>query len=325
MYKSPLLHFFLIGLVLYGLVALISETSDRNTLTITLTEAQLKGLRSQYGKRASNAELSASINHLVEQGILYQHGITLGFAQHDPVIINRLLTNMGYLSEDTKSNAIPNDLFEQALSLKMDIYDPVIRRRITQKTRNHLKELSLPTQKPTNQELVAHMQRHANQYTSRERWNFEQVYFDPARHTNTIEQLLKQAKIELDAKPNKIPTGDSSLLPAINKSTTKQKIIELFGTSFARAITTFQAQQWQGPIQSIHGWHFVKVIEHHPAKMHSLDQVYNRAFIGWIEEEKEASYKKQLNALRETYTVYIDDTKTVVANQFTDYWMKKWL
>ena len=124
-------------------------------------------------------------------------------------------------------------LYREGRALGFDVDDPVIRRRVAQKVEFLADELTPST--PTNAELQAWLEQHADDYRVDARYSFEQVYFDPSRHREQLTADLERAGRAL-AGGNPVK-GDSTMLPSVMTDVPTYEVDDLFGTEFAAALS----------------------------------------------------------------------------------------
>ena len=97
-----LLAFFSIGLLIFVLDTLFEDLSDDKTIVIF--DSELKGLvdtwTSQVGRKPNKQELSAIINQLVDEEILYREALSLGLDKNDIIIKRRLSQKIGFLKQE---------------------------------------------------------------------------------------------------------------------------------------------------------------------------------------------------------------------------------
>jgi hypothetical protein len=85
--KYKVLIFFVIGICLYLVDAVMSADADKN---IFVSDQEILGLisawKSQVGRDPTNDELARIINNLIDEEILYREALLLGLDQEDTII-----------------------------------------------------------------------------------------------------------------------------------------------------------------------------------------------------------------------------------------------
>ena len=103
-FKEPLSHFVVIGLVMFLVFDLLNDDFVNNEKEILVSQAQKDLLFFQWatrnGRPPNQQEREGLINHFVRQEILYREAIALGLEQDDAVIRRRLSQKMEFLFDD---------------------------------------------------------------------------------------------------------------------------------------------------------------------------------------------------------------------------------
>ena len=363
MFKSPLVHFFVIAAVVYvGMIGLreskmLSALSfAKDTEVVTLGRAELLRAHKENGGNQSHVKLVASINALVDKELLFREGLKLGLASNDALIIDRMVKNIEYVSEQqvaqdkeklTKSDAGNIDgmdkddtdkddtdiddieideenlhaFFEEAKSLKLFENDPVIHRRVIQLAEQHVRQNKV-IGKPKESDLQTYVMNNSVDFMMPRRWSLEQVYVDPSRHSGRFSEVLKRTSNQL-ANPtiNAKTLGDATILPHNVVSVTDTQLKQQFGLAFVSAVAEAPLNKWVGPFDSSFGSHFVRINNVREQQVAELSDVYNRAFLGWLEQQKKSVYHDRMREIRKDYRVSVDGYETVAAVDFTQYWL----
>jgi hypothetical protein len=158
--REPLLHFVVLGALLFGLYGWLHRGRGAPQ-EIVVSSSQVDSLRAQFERLWQRPptpdELTGLVDAWVRDEVLYREG--------------------------------------QAMGLDRD--DPVIRRRVAQKV-DFLAEGSTPPQ-PTDAELEAWLDSHSDAYRVEGRYSLRQVYFDPSRHRDRLDMEVAAAKRALGA------------------------------------------------------------------------------------------------------------------------------
>ena len=87
-----------------------------------------------------------------------------------------------------------------------------------------------------------------------------------------------------------------------------------FGDLFVTAVTDAPLDRWVGPVKSSFGFHFIRVKQVRRQKTAKLGDVYNRAFIGWLEAKRVSVYQHYMTQLRSRYRVRMEgETEDAIA------------
>jgi hypothetical protein len=268
---EPLVHFFVLGLLLFVLFAVVNDDSGRSAEEIVVGQARLSGLVANFEKtwqRPPTAEEEQNlIDSWVHEEILYREGVAIGFDLDDPVIRRRVAQKMSFVAD----GVVP-DSSEEA-------------------------------------ELEAWLAVNAEDYRIPAVYTLQQVYIDSQRHADDLDVFVISVRTSLDRGVDAKVLGDSTLLPAEITSSSSVELTRVFGTDFADALAELSVGDWQGPVRSGYGLHFVKIDELIAAREADLEEV--RAA---VERDVMSDKSQKINdafyaALRERYTVRIESTE----------------
>jgi PPIC-type PPIASE domain len=265
--REPLLHFFLIGVALFGLYGWLQGDVLSSPTEIFVSRGQLQSLQIQFERvwrrPATKEELQGLVDNWVREEVFYREGI--------------------------------------AMALDRD--DPIVRRRIGQKLEFILDSAAPPL--PTDAELQAWLDAHPDDYQIEPIYSLRQVFFDPARHGDKLDAAIAAARRGLER--DKPVDGDPTLLPAAMNAARATEVIQVFGDEFVTGLKTLPIGGWQGPIRSSFGLHLVELSMRQNggrAKLRDVRAAVERDLShSRTEDAKAAVYKK----LRSNYSVRIDD------------------
>ena len=109
--REPLVHFLLIGLLLFALYGLVGgSNSDRNIRVDDDVAATLFGQFNKTWQRApTSEEMSALVESYVRDEILYREGVALGLDRDDPTIKRRISQKFATIAEEYEPAKVPSD------------------------------------------------------------------------------------------------------------------------------------------------------------------------------------------------------------------------
>jgi hypothetical protein len=114
--REPLVHFLALGLLLFGLYALVAPR-DRGE-TILVGKARVEGLASQFRatwrRPPTAAELKSLVEADVREEILYREGLAQGLDKDDAIIRRRVRQKYELIAEEADPGAAPTDADLQA-------------------------------------------------------------------------------------------------------------------------------------------------------------------------------------------------------------------
>ena len=219
--REPLLHFALLGGVIFGAYRFVApRTAD--VAEIVVTTDRIASLSAQFGivhegRPPREDELRTAIDAYVRDEMLYREGLALGLDRDDPVVRNRVRQKADILSGD-------------ALGAE-----------------------------PTERDLQIYLQAHQADFDIPGRISFEQVYFDPSKHHQDLAAVIASARHALADGRRATTLGDRTLLPATMARALPVDIKTAFGDAFETQLATLHGDEWQGPISSSYGAHLVRI------------------------------------------------------------------
>lgn len=233
-FKEPLVHFALLGLLLFVLFRLVNY--DETDTAIVIDQYDLNEMIAkwnlQWSRDPTADELKGLLDSYIKQEIYYREALAMRLDHDDEVVKRRMAQKMKFLTQDVVSQV-----------------------------------------EPSEEELIRYMEDNAKSFTREKEISFKHVYFSPDRRQNA----LADAKAALDSQK---PDGDHPPIPSEFNETSISKIRANFGQDFAENIGELVvADYWQGPITSGYGYHIVlieKIIEARPYLFEEVkDQVKN--------------------------------------------------
>jgi hypothetical protein len=266
--REPLLHFLLIGLVLflvYGRVA----PDDADGRRIVVGQAQVETLARQFAatwnRSATPAELRGLVDSYVRDEILYREGKVLGLGSNDAVIKRRIRQKYEVLSEELLA------------------HDP-----------------------PTDADLTAYLQQHADEFRRPPIVDFEQVLVVSAGSSADVASAVATARRALERGADPDEVGAPTLLPARAADRPLDLVAREFGDEFARQLEALPVGEWSGPVTSGFGVHLVRIESRTPGVQPSLDEVRPLVVREWENARRQRAREANLAALRETYEVVVE-------------------
>jgi hypothetical protein len=265
---EPLAHFFVLGLLLFALYAVVNDDSGRSAEEIVISQARLAGLNANFEKTwqrpPTEDERQSLIDAWVREEILYREGMAIGFDLDDPVIRRRVAQKMSFVADGMVPDA------------------------------------------PDDAELEAWLAANVSDYQIAAVYTLQQVYLDPQRHTDDFDAFARSIKEYLDDGADAKSLGDATLLPAEISSSSSVELTRVFGSEFVSALAKLSVGGWQGPIRSGYGLHFVKIYEYVAAREPRLEEVRSAVERDVLREKSQIISEAFYTALRERYTVRIE-------------------
>ena len=111
--REPLLHFLLLGLLLFGVYAYINrgrggvESSKQIELTLDDLRQMEMYFESQWHRPPTQQEFQAMVEDKVREEVLYREGIAMGLDKDDTIVKRRMAQKMQFLAEDVAAAHVP--------------------------------------------------------------------------------------------------------------------------------------------------------------------------------------------------------------------------
>ena len=113
--REPLVHFLVAGGLIFAVWGGGGDVTDRS---ITVTEAQVRGLteqwEQQWHRQPTAAEVDGLIRDLIKDEVYYREAMRLGLDKDDIIIRRRMRSKMEFLVAAQAENEVPGDARLQA-------------------------------------------------------------------------------------------------------------------------------------------------------------------------------------------------------------------
>jgi hypothetical protein len=269
--REPLLHFVLIGLAIFVAFRVLGP-ADRPQSSIVVTQGIIDGQVAAFSRTWLRPPTPEEIDGLIRE----------------------------YVREEV--------YYREGLALGLDRDDTVIRRRLQQKL-EFVAEAQGMAAEPTDEQLRAFFDAHADQYRTDERVSFVHVYLNTERRAATLARDVEQLLDELRAGGASLDPaglGDATMLERVFENTALRDVAAQFGDTFAARLAQLPVGQWQGPVESAYGTHLVLVRERTEARAPGLEEVRDAVRRDWLNEQRIAANTRFYQSLLQRYTVTIE-------------------
>jgi parvulin-like peptidyl-prolyl isomerase len=270
--REPLLHFLVIGAGLFLVYGLLNRGQSDAPREIVISEARVEALAGNFATVWMRPPTAVELKGLIDD----------------------------YVAEEV--------YYREAVAMGLDQDDTVIRRRLRQKMEFISEDVAAATE-PTEAQLQAYLEQHADKFALPATLTFQQVYLSPERRREAVRADAEKLLAELQAgrgPADPTEAGDATLLPATMEAASPQVIVNTFGEEFARQIDEAAVGQWSGPIESGFGLHLVKVSERVAGSAPSLAEIRPIVLREWQSEQRRALNESFLDTLRSKYEVRVE-------------------
>lgn len=187
----------------------------------------------------------------------------------------------------------------EALAIGLDADDRGIRQRLRRKMAFLLNEASLDVD-PDDTQLQTFYDKHPDQFRRPARYSFEQILI-PASASEAEMQVMRDGLVK-----GKAVDGAASLLAPQYHDQEAAKLESLFGRDFTGKLEAQPVGQWQGPLASAQGRHFIKVTQVQPGELPELPAIRERVAQAWVEAEKNQRMMQLNEKLLARYSVEVE-------------------
>jgi hypothetical protein len=271
--REPLVHFALLGAVLFGIYAYSSRVFEaEEARRVTITEADIEFLSAswerQWNRPPTEDELRGLVEARVREEVLYREALAVGLDDNDMVVRRRMVQKMELLSQDLASLS-----------------------------------------DPTDQELQAFFQERSEDYRVPPRRSFSHIYFNPDNRGATTIADAERVLVELRAAsptPVRAPElGDRFMLRYDFSLRAPLEVRQTFGSGFADSLFVLEPG-WQGPILSGYGVHLVYVGDRVEARIPAFAEIRDRLVWDYARERNERAKAALYEGLLTNYDIEID-------------------
>jgi hypothetical protein len=270
--REPLIHFLLLGGLLFAAYNAFGGSRDRPPETIVVTQGQIEALATGFTRTwqrpPSQSELKGLVDDYVRQEVYARQARVLGLDRDDIVINRRLRQKLEFVTGDVSAQA-----------------------------------------QPTEAQLRAYLEAHPDAFRAPPRITFSQVFLNRDRHRATLAQDARDVLAQLtragaDVDPSRF--GDATLLERRFEHATVQEIAAQFGQAFATRLGELHLGAWEGPVESDFGVHLVVVRERTAGQMPALVEVRSDVAREWANARREEAASAFYRELLKRYTVSIE-------------------
>jgi peptidyl-prolyl cis-trans isomerase C len=272
--REPLLHFLLIGLLLFGVYAYTNrgrigiESPRQIVLSLDELATMTAYFESQWHRRPTPQEFQAMVEDKIKEEVLYSEGLAMGLDKDDTIVKRRMAQKMQFLAEDVAA-----------------------------------------AHEPSSAELKAWFEKNTDKFALPSRYSFRHVYFSPDKRGRNAHDDAAQTLAKIAGQPE-----DSPLIPSVADrfmfqdyygDRTPSAIAKEFGPQFAVALEKLKPGSWQGPIESGYGWHLVFVDTVIPGRIPAFEEVESEVKTAWLGDQKAQAWGKAYKEMRAKYTVFL--------------------
>jgi hypothetical protein len=310
--RSPLLHFLLIGALLFALHAALAPSSSIRVIEVHRSEIaeRVALFERQMGRAARPSEIRAIQDQVVDDALWLDQARALGLDRIDAVVRQRLVLNMRFLEGGDAARS-DDELYARALELGLDRSDTVVKRRLIDRVQAIVRA-GVRAEPPDEATLRAYFDAKAERWREPPLLDLTHVYLSRDRrgaHTQSdAERLLQDLREHHVAPEAAVERGDPFLGGHRLRGATPSQLVSRLGPDFAAGVAEAETGRWIGPVESAFGSHLVWIHERVESRIPAFEEIRSRVLEDWIDEASERALRAQAARLRERVEIrFVDD------------------
>lgn len=272
--REPLLHFLLLGAMLFAAHGMLSRSGASEPRSIVVTQGQIENMSRLFARARqrppSDVELEELVRSHVREEVFYREGLALGLDRDDPMIRRRVAQKLEFVTEAPEAAG------------------------------------------PDDKELQAYLDSHGELFAVEPRYSFRHVYLDPRRHQAALVAEAQRMLGELNRSGNNLDAaglGDPTTLPLDFDSASASDIKNSLGNQFAKALARIAPGSWSGPVASGYGMHLVQVRQRTELRAPDLADVREAVKREWQLTRRAEAVEKSYRNLLQRYTVTVEPSR----------------
>ena len=310
--RTPAIHFVLIGAALFAMRRAVdappAHVAPAAPAAPLLTRTQLEQIRADFTRQTGTTptpdDEHALVQRSIDEEVLYREALARGLDQDDESVRGRLVDKMRFLTDAEESEEHADVLYREALGLRLDKDDVIVRRILVQKMRLLTEREEDAGPAPSDAELQAYLDEHAERYREPRRVTLSHVFVSAALHGAAIDRDARAllARLRADGAADVwARLGDPFPAGQLIRAQSERDLAKVFGEAFATTVLALPPGRWSGPLQSVHGLHLVRVEARDPQRVSPLAAVRPRVQAALLEDRRRERLAAALARLRAKY------------------------
>ena len=272
--REPILHFLIIGAMLFGAYSFINRDVDEERQAVIISAADVSWLKETWARQwvrpPTNLELRGLITDYLRESLLAREAVALGLDENDSIVRRRLAQKMEFLVQDTLQQGDPSD-----------------------------------------EELRGFYDNKRERFQTPPRISFTHVYFNDERRGERAQADARNALSQLSRPATAISMsgfGDRFLGQYDFDAVDEQAVTNVLGPEFAHQVFALEPEIWKGPIESGYGLHLVFVKSKQAAQPQDFNAVKSEVLTLWRQERAHEGLEQYFADLLKRYNVQLDDS-----------------
>ena len=270
--REPLLHFLLLGAVIFAVFSFMSRHKTDKPGEIVVTQGTLEniatGFTRTWQRPPTKEELQGLVRDYIREEAAYREALSMGLDRDDTIVRRRLRQKLEFISDDLDSHVEPSDA-----------------------------------------DLDAFLKAHPGLFKAEPVFTFRQIYLNPQLHGANLQRDESSVLAELRSRvsgASRSSLGDPFLLEQSFEKVSLAEVKQTFGEQFAAGLSFLSTGQWQGPLNSGYGVHLVFLSQRSEGHTPSLAEVRDQVRREWLNAKRTEAIEKFYEALLRHYTVKVE-------------------
>ena len=272
MLREPLIHFAIIGSLLFAGYSILAQApgeqgANRIVVDAPLIERLERDFVRQWRRPPDGLEREGLIQEYLREEVLYREALARGLDRNDQVV-------------------------RQRLARKMEAFAII--------------SAGVPAE-PTETELRAYFAEHVERFATPEQISFTHVFLDRDSRGDRLSADAQTLLGELRATAvsDADGLGDAPPIRPSHEGTTKREVARQFGRTFAERLFELPAGSWQGPIESGFGLHLVLIRTRTPSRDPAFEHVAFEIRSDYLENRRRELRSAVFLEMRRNYAIEI--------------------
>ena len=199
------------------------------------------------------------------------------------------------LDDIVQSYFIDELLFQEAIEQKLHLHDPTTRSSLIDIMHYRI---SQNIEAPSDEELVAYFAANIGDYYTETTYNFTHLFFStlPGNAQDYIFQLNEGEML----------AGDNFIHGNEFTNVTAGLLSGVFGKEFSTRLQQLSANQWEGPIQSNYGLHFVRLTQKLAPHIMPYSEVKQRVVEDYMQYKGDQAIMRKYKELDAKYETALE-------------------
>ncbi len=308
--RSSLLHFLLLGALLFGL-RIAAGTSGAQDRTVHVSTAEIIRLEQEWtrasGRPPTEREAALLLQQHIDEKILLEEAFARRWNHTDPIVRQRLLRNLRFI--DGPPDATDEALLQEARDLGLDRSDLVVQRRLIDRMRRTL-AAQVYAEEPGDELLESYLLENAERFRNPARVSLSHVFLSRdlrGEHLAEDAEALLNRLREGSVPPEEATAlGDPFLIAAKLPLSTRTRLRAQLGPDFAEAAFLAALARWSGPADSAYGAHLLWIYDREESEPGALSDHRDRVRAAYLAEQERVVLERAMKEIRARVEVRLE-------------------